>query len=362
MSELGGLHLRLGHLQSAFAAERAHCYDRAIIQSRYLSPDPEATEPPSAPADALALAVVAAGTGLTIDPGTPMLTSRGVTSYRSARRVRAVGAASAVQLPLTLAQLSDSSTREEFVDATMQDQRLADVIAAPYLEEGGRQADLKHALNLEMLRRVVRSTDGRPPVAFVVVTTSSLLQGVVAARAAAYAATGVRTVFLRVRGSGEGADQHEAIEWMAAIDAFARVGVDVIADCVGRMGPVLMHVGAAGFSTGTDHFRTAAKPLLAKGGGGGGSPITIELPAGLAEVERDDVQGVAPCPVAGCLVGRGTPSLDDLREHRLHTWDRLVDQLSALPSIDVVRRLRASGQPQASLWADALEERARRAA
>jgi hypothetical protein len=112
-------------------------------------------------------------------------------------------------------------------------------------------------------------------------------------------------------------------------------------------------------------FRSTPQALLSRGGGGGGAAVSIESHRGWREVERESAEGAAlgPCPAPGCPVGRtDDPSLDDLREHRLHTLDRLAREAAAQDTPTLVRSLRASAQPRAGVWANVLDERARRTA
>ncbi len=355
--------VRLQHDQWSFARERARAYGGAIVWAKHVAPYPSDHHSHGQPGDRVAQAVVGVKRHLVVDPGTHQLCSKGAPRYPSAARLRNTGAASVLTLPLTPDQLADPSVRDSFVDASMHDQRLANAVAAPYLEPRSRR-DERHLLNIQMLRRVIRSAGTQTPIAFLAVTRSKLIAGLVPQLVPDYAATGVERVYLRVREGGEKADAVEVRAWLQAIDAFKAHGVEVFPDCVGRLGPILVHGGAAGFSTGTDFFRTAAKPLLSRGGGGGGTPVSIESPNGWSELARDsgDIAAMGPCPDPDCPVGRREASLDDLREHRLHTLDRLARRAADQDTLGLVRSLRASGQPRAREWADVLVERSRRVA
>ncbi|MDQ3676483.1 MAG: hypothetical protein M3401_06710 [Actinomycetota bacterium] len=361
MSIRGQFYVRLEHDQWEFARERRAAYDGAIVAARYLAPYPVGHPSEGQPADRLAQAVVTAGRALVVDPDTPALCSGGAPRYSSAARLRATGAASQVRLPLTVDQVRDVAARDAFVDASMHDQRLASVVAAPHLEFRS-PSDERLTMNLQMLRRVVRSAATQMPIAFVQVTRERLLRGVVAKVAAQYASTGVERVYLRVRGVGEDASGLELDAYLTTIEAFAASGMDVVADAVGRLGPVLIGGGALGFSSGGGAcFRRVAKPLLAAGGGGGGEKVGVELAGRWTEVPREEAARAA-CPEGGCRVGRPDATIDDVREHRLHTLSRLAREAVDSDPAAMIRSLRASGLRQAREWAEVLERRERRAA
>lgn len=363
VSVRGQFYVRLEHDQWTFARERAAAYDGAIVPARYGAPYPPGHPSFGQDPSRLASAVVGVRKALVIEPDTPALCSRGVVRYPSATRLRATAAATAVELPLTVDQLKDSVRRDAFVDASMQDQRLARAVAGPHLEFRSA-TDARLELNLVMLRRTVASAGTQVPIAFIQVTRTRLLGGVVAEVAPQYAATGIRRVFLRVREVGEDMSASEFEAYLEVIDAFVDCGVDLVADCVGRVGPLLVHEGALGFSSGGMFHRRVAKPLLASGGGNGGAAVSIESPHGWSEIARDseEAASVASCPVAGCRLVAPDVTLDDIREHRLHTLRRrgllAVDQDTA----ELIRELRATGQSQARELADVLAVRHRRAA
>ena len=334
------------------------------MAAKHLAPYPPGHQSFGQSPDRLAQAVIDAHRALVVDPATPELLSQGVVSYATAQRARATGAARSVPLPLTASALRDPNVRDGFVDATMQDQRLARAVAPPYLEPRARD-DQRHRINLQMLRRVLQAAGTQAPIAFIQVTRARLVSGLLVDLARDYAATGVSRVFLRVRGFGEHADLGAFRAYLDAVDAFTRHDLEVVADCVGRLGPLLVHAGALGFSTGTMFFRSVPKPLLSPGGSGGGPPLSVESPTQWHELARDSAEAaaMAPCPVPGCPVGRfPAPALDDLREHRLHTLERLAQRALTQDTSELARSLRSSGETHMAAFADALLERQRRAA
>jgi hypothetical protein len=366
MAERGQLYLRLEHDQWKFARKRGRSYYAAIVAAKQLAPYPPGHRSFGKEPDRLAVAVAQAKRALVVDPGTPQLTSTGVLTYKGARRLRATAAAQAMgdALPLTAETLRQSAQRDRLVDATMEDQRLAKAVAPPYLEPRSRE-DLRHQLNLLMLRRVVQSAGTQVPVAFVQVTLSKLRNGLLEEIAGDYAAAGAERIFLRVRGFGELAGAEDFGSYLDAIDAFAKHRLDVVADCVGRLGPLLVHEGALGFSTGTMIYRSVAKDLLHDGEGGSSQTLTVESPTGWYEIPRtsEAVAQIEPCPVDGCPVGHSTNvKLDDIREHRLHTFERHTQQAIKQETPEFAQALRQTGQAGLARYAAVLEERYRRAA
>jgi hypothetical protein len=357
----GQFYARLEHDQWQFARDRARAYDGAIVPARYVAPYPPGHPSEAQLADRLGQAVLDAGRALVVDPDTPALMSRGVVKYETAARLRQTAAARSIELPLTVAQLRAPAVGDAFADASMHDQRLAHAVAAPHLEFASVH-DERLMINLRMLRRVVRSAGTQTPIAFVQLTRNRLLRGLGVAVASQYAATGVERVFVRVRDLGEDASAIELEAYLALVDAFSECCLQVVPDAVGRLGPILVHEGALGFSSGSGAcFRRVAKPLLARGGGGGGAAIGVELAGSWSEAPRGGPLEPA-CPEPGCRVGTPRATIDDVREHRLHTLRRLARRAAMADTGALISSLRASGQRHVRDWADVLERRHRRAA
>ena len=213
-----------------------------------------------------------------------------------------------------------------------------------------------------MTRRCVASAARQLPVAFVQVTLAALLDGVLSRLAPAYAATGVTRAFARVRGlDAEQASAPEFSAYLNAIAAFTAVGVELVPDCVGRLGPPLVAGGAASFSTGPVHFRRVPQALLNKSGGGG-IEVFYEVPGGFHAVARSARHAAAPCFVPNCAAAASNVSLEELRLHNLHVLREEARLAAANDAAWYAARLIASGQPEAAVWADVLRERAQRAA
>jgi len=359
----GQIYLRPEHDQwdliRACAARRP--FDAAIVYARYIAPypagHPRAGHSPTELTDALRDVEFP----YVVDPGTPALAKRDVATAKEASRLRESPMVAALDLPLRFADLAGRGRRDQFVDDTMVAQVGADAVAPPYLEYKHRGPDVLE-LNIMMLRRCIASAAEQLPVAFIQLTRAAFLDGLLPRIAPAYAQTGVTRVFIRVRGlEAESASAREFGDYVDAIAAFAGRGVEVVPDCVGRLGPPLIAGGAASFSTGAVYFRKVAVPLLNKGGGGG-VEVFYEVPQGWHEVPRGARHRAPRCFVPGCVAATTTASLDDVREHNLHLLREESRLAAANPAAWYAARLVASGQPDAVAWGEVLREFAQRAA
>jgi hypothetical protein len=350
------LFLRLEHNQWEFAVGARAAYDVAIVNSRYASPYPEGHKSHGQPPDRLVRAVRKAERDIVFDPGTPPLVSRAIKLHRSTARLRETPAAKAVELPLSLESLGQRRTRDAFVDACLREQTASRFRVPPYLDFGSITGDA-FDINLKMIRRALSAAGAGRTIAFLQVTSTKLRAGLLREAAVPVARTGLQRVILRVRDLGEKAGDEELDAMLDAIDAFSRQGLEVIVDCAGRLGPLLVHQGAAGFSTGPERFRKVAKELLQPGGGGGGSPLSYEEYGRWQWVGRGEIGKTAvACPVPGCNVQPGC-GLDAIREHNLHVLRHLMQELTTWGVTEVIRSLRESRSPSAAEWANVLARR-----
>jgi hypothetical protein len=212
-----------------------------------------------------------------------------------------------------------------------------------------------------MMERTLGIVGPGRTTAFVQVTAAKLREGILREAAAPIAATGLQKVILRVRDIGEGVQGEDLHALLDALDTYTAAGFEVIVDCAGRLGPLLAHQGAAGFSTGPMYFRKVAQALLAIGGGGGGSALRYEEYGAWRWVDRGEISklGLA-CPVAGCKAVSGC-ELDDIREHNLHALRRLAGEVSSWGAPELIASLRKSGDRVAAGWANVLARRLQRA-
>jgi len=358
----GQIYLRARHDELELVSSPSpRPFGAAILYARYLAPyppdHPRAGQTTTELVDTLRVAQVQ----YVIDPGTPALTKRDIASAKEGARLRQTPMVAAIELPLRGDDLRNRRRRERFVDDTLTMQAGAAAVAAPYLEYKRRGSDVRR-VNLAMVRRCVASAAGQMPVAFIQATLAAVLDGVLTDLAPAYAATGVTRVFVRVRGlDAEAASAREFSAYLDGIAAFNEVSIELVPDCVGRLGPPLVAGGAPSFSTGAVHFRKVPWPLLNKSGGGG-VEVFYEVDGGFHAVARSTRHTVQSCFVPRCVAAAPNASLDDLRLHNLHVLREESRLAAANGGAWYAARLIASGQPQAVVWGETLRERAQRAA
>lgn len=337
---------------------RRDAFDAAVVQARYVTPDPDRRR--SDP-DELRAALAACGAPWLIDLGTPQLCDSNVRRVDGCARLRATSFAQLLPLPLDPARLVDADARAAFVDACVAFQTGAPILSAPYLEFDAED-DPRLETNLQMVRRVVGAAGSRLAIGFVQITLDSLKRGLPARVAHRYGNIGARILFLRVRNlKAEAATGEQAAAYQAALEAFSAAGVAIVADQVGRFGAFAVGCGAIGFSGGTQHFRSVPRKAISLGGGGGGPKLMVDIPRKWCAVPRDLAPAEIDCPVPDCPVAAGDRSLDALREHDLHYQRYLAAELAPnLPAL--LEDLRESGEAQALAWAALLEQRQRRTA
>jgi len=240
----------------------------------------------------------------------------------------------------------------------------AQALVAPYLEVMSER-DSRLKLNVDMIADVVAAGDGRPVVAFIQVTRHRLLTGLLQELAGHYAGIGLSSVVLRVRQlDAEEATAVEIRNYLDAVDAFVGHNLQMIPDCVGRLGPVLVARGARGFSTGARFFRKVAQSPINTGGGGGGGDLMFEVPGrlrGLAVGLRRST-GVPSCRFASCATADGSLTNSQLREHNLHSLKALGQLATELGPAGFAGYLVDGGDEREREWARVLAEQVERAA
>jgi hypothetical protein len=336
-------------------------FGAAILYARYLAPYPPDHPRAGQTTTELVDALRAAKVNYVIDPGTPALSKPDIGTVKEAARLRRSPMVAAIGLPLRPDDLRNRARRERFVDDTMAMQAGAAAVAPPYLEYKRGGPDVLR-VNLAMVRRCVAAAAGQRAVAFIQLTVAALLDGVLNGLAPAHAATGVTRAFVRVRGlDAEEASAQEFSAYLDAIAAFNEVGIELVPDCVGRLGPPLVAGGALSFSTGPVHFRKVPRALLNKSGGGG-VEVFYEVAGGFHAVARSARHGASRCFVTNCAAAAANASLEDLRLHNLHVLREESRLAASNGGAWYAARLIASGQPEAVVWAEVLRERAQRAA
>jgi hypothetical protein len=254
---------------------------------------------------------------------------------------------------------------------------------APALEPGppegprrGRRADRPGRLPAGQLprprralsrgRRRRRSGDRgqlRAPLA------GRLVDGSALAAAERYVAAGAETIFIRIRRFDPRRIEH-VLAYLELVERIDALGARAVADSVGHFGVVAVADGAFAFSAGARFFRKVPDALLQRPSepseedeeedkdGGGGPPILYEHPGELAGVHRDEAgPHLRSCPEPGCLAEGGKGKARHLRAHNFHEFRRQA-RLAAVQGLDFAATLRAIGSEQATIWAEALEQRA----
>jgi hypothetical protein len=336
-----------------------------VIRSKYVAPFPTGGEGAGQDHEGLAAAFRAAKGQYLIDPDTPALCDPALRDGEIERHLRMTAAAQAVDLPLQLATLQDPGKRAHFIDQNVAMQTGAAGVIAPYLEIL-RARDPRLTLNLRMLRETSSAvSDGRPVVAVLQTTGHRLRRGLVQEVAPLYAATGVKRVLLRIRRfEPEEATAAEVTGYLDAVRSLSTLGVRVIPDCVGRLGPVLVADGAHAFGTGSRFFHKVAESPVNTGGGGGGGDLEYEVPGRLRAVaiSRRRAAGVPRCAVAGCSADSATLDNTAIRLHNLHALDVMAQLAARVGAVGFAAHLEKDGDEREREWARALRERASRAA
>jgi hypothetical protein len=323
--------------------EHADLYDAALIKDAYVTP--YHANHPHHGRDASRLATAVPGEReVWRDPDTAGLASRSSGRLGPTARLRNTPLAREFGLPLEIAVLAGGSRqRDRAVDLVLESQAGSATRIPPYFDID-RVDSVALQLNLQMIRRTVAVVGDEVPTAVIQVTYRRLMTGLLAAVARDYAATSVKRVLLRVRGfDAERADREELIAYLDAVEAFERRGIETLPDCVGRLGPIFVAEHACGYTTGTRFFRKVPAALLSVGGGGGGSPIGVQVAGTWEERSRE--------PGADAFDAR-VASLRTLREFTL---------LAAREPDELISSLRGGGRYPA-IWAGVLADRRRRAA
>lgn len=241
--------------------------------------------------------------------------------------------------------LEDRGFFSHFVDACLEAQADSDILVPPYLDFEGLD-DLALQFNLMMVQRAAAAAANRPVTAIAQITNHRFLQGVLAEAAPLYAHAGLERVIIRVRNlEAQKANRDELLAYFKVIDAFAGRGIDVVADCVGRLGPVLIAVGASGFSTGTRFYRKVPYALLSRrDGGGGAARIGLQVNGSWSETLREDGVTAAEARVANLSTLRG------------------FMEVAARDPSELVASLLGDADAYARIWGAVLREREQHAA
>jgi hypothetical protein len=202
-------------------------------------------------------------------------------------------------------------------------------------------------------------TGDRHLVAVLQTMASYVRDGSARDAARALVAAGAETVLVRVRRlTPESAGTEDVVAYGRLVRAIEAAGAFAVADCVGRLGPVLVAAGADGFSAGAYRFRTVPQDLCPSPGGAFSAPLMWEAPGRFASVPRemsDAMIGARTCSVADCPSPAGGGSEADVKVHNLHEFQRQAREAAAV-GLGLAATLRRAGSVYPAQWAAALEQ------
>ncbi len=333
-------------------------FDAAVVSDRYLSDYPVGHARHGEEREQLIQALEAQGVSWSVDPDTARL-EQAKSAQRQSGRAANRPLARAVALPLNAERLDSSEPVDALTEAAAVHQLASPAFAAPYLEVDGVD-DPRFAVNLRLLRRSRELAGERALVAYLQVLGSRLLDGSAVHVATRLAGTGADVIFVRVRRlDAEQASEAEVVAYAQVIDAGDQAGVRMVADCVGRLGPVLVATGADGFASNAWRFRKLADDLHPAGGGGGAGELLWEVPGGgFARVAGGSA---ISCMVPDCPAPVGEGDNVSVRIHNLHEFQRAARQ-AATEGFGYASRLAQHPSPVVRGWARALQLLERRAA
>ena len=333
-------------------------FDAAVISDRYLAGYPAGHPRHGQPHDQIAQAFNSLGIPWSVDPDTARLAHP-----KSAARQRPRAAnrplARAVPLPVSAELLARGDHVDALVEAAAVHQLASRAFAAPYLEIDAIE-DPRFDANLRLLERSRQLAGDRAVIAYLQVLHRKLTDGTAAELARRLAASGADVVFVRVRRfDPERATPAEVVAYGRAVIAGERGGARMVADCVGRLGPVIVAAGADGFASNARCFRKVPDDLHPAGSGGGAGELVWEVPGGgFAAVGAGTL---IRCPVAGCAAPATDGDNAAVRTHNLHEFQRAARQAAA-EGLGYASRLARDPSPIVRGWASALQALEQRAA
>jgi hypothetical protein len=336
-------------------------FDAAVISDRYLANYPKDHARSGEPRDRLVSALERKSVRWSVDPDTARLEQKG-SGHRQSPRAANRPLAQALPLPLGAQRLAGQDAIDALVEAGALHQLGSRAFAAPYLEVSTLE-DPRLAVNLRLLSRSRELAGDRALIAYLQIMRRNLLDGTAGAIVKRLADAGAAVIFVRVRRfEPETATPEEVLAYAGVIDAGTGAGVRMVADCVGRLGPVLVASGADGFATNAWRFRKVSDDLHPAGGGGGAGELLWEAPGATVGLAASEGRASVSCQVVGCPApdGPGDQHLAT-RIHNLHEFQRAA-RLAAAERLAYAARLASSPSPIVRGWAAALQQLARRAA
>jgi hypothetical protein len=333
-------------------------FDAAVISDRYLPPYPEGHSRHGEEPDLLVQSFEQQGVPWSVDPDTARL-AQAKSSERQSPRAANRPLARAVPLPLTPDRFTDDSQIAALAEAAAVHQLRSPAFAAPYLEANGSD-DPRFEVNLRLLAHSRQLAGDRVVVAYLQVLRSTLLSGAGGVLAQRLAQAGAEVIFVRVRRfEPESATPEEVVAYADLVGAGVRGGARVVADCVGRLGPVTVAVGADGFASNAWRFRKVPDDLHPTGGGGGAGELVWEAPRG--GFAPPSTGSAVRCLVPECPAPSGLGTNAEVRLHNLHEFQRAAREAAA-DGLGYATRLAGSDSAVVRGWATALQSLMRRAA
>jgi hypothetical protein len=333
-------------------------FDAAVISDRYLAEYPAEHPRYGQPRDQLLQAFDSLGVPWSVDPDTARLGHRKSTTRQKPRAANRP-LARAVALPLSAERLSREDHLDALVEAASIHQLPSRAFAAPYLEVDDLD-DPRLAVNLRLLERSRQLAGDRALIAYLQVLQRRLADGTAAEIARGLATRGADVVFIRVRRlDPERATPDEVAAYGRLVMAGEQAGARIVADCVGRLGPVLVAAGADGFASNAWRFRKVPDDLHPAGGGGGVGELVWEIPGGGFSSVGAHTQ--VTCAVPGCAAPAADGDNIAVRIHNLHEFQRAA-RLAAAQGLGYAARLARNPSPVVRGWARALQSLERRAA
>ncbi len=332
-------------------------FDGAVISDRYLPEYPAGHPRQAQPRDQIAQAFDSIGIPWSVDPDTSRLEDRQSASRQQPRAANRP-LARALPLPLSAEQLARGDHVDALVEAAAVHQLRSRAFAAPYLEVDNID-DPRFAVNLRLLERSRQLAGDRSVITYLQMLRRRLSDGTIAELACRLADSGADVVFVRVRRfDAEGATPTDVVAYGRAVIAGERAGARMVADCIGRLGPVIVAAGADGFASNARYFRKVPDDLHPAGGGGAGE-LVWEVPGGgFAAVGAGTS---IRCPVARCAAPATDGDNVGVRIHNLHEFQRAARQAAA-EGLGYASRIARNPSPIVRGWAGALQSLERLAA
>lgn len=344
--------------------------DGVIICDRYLAEYPQGHRHYGQPRDRLAVAFEDRGISWRVDPDTARL-AHPRSGARQSARDGLRPQAKVLPVPITPEILSDPENLDALLEAAAFSQTGSSSLAVPYFEPTSLSDPLM-SVNLALIARARQFAGDRELVSYLQILISRVRDGVAAEMLRQFVDAGADAVMIRVRGlTPEAASVADAEAYARLVHAGASQGARVVADCTGRLGPMLIAAGAYGFSSGVYRFRTIPGDLHpTSSSGGGGDPLTWEMPGGGAAALGTRV--ARSCAIRGCEVANsgdatGTSTRDKKRAnegtrvHNCHTFQS-AGRVAARMGLGYASVLLQSSDAVVRSWAGALQALERRAA